>query len=64
LNDNYVDPYLADLPSTITFLRDEARFKKIVNGNHHAPKELLTFEKYVDNMFTDTKWSPLVTGNK
>ncbi len=56
MKDSYHDPNIVDVPSTFTALRIKGKIKKIDNTFGDPPRELIDFEKYLDGLFTETKW--------
>lgn len=60
LNDNYVNPHIADYPTTFTEANLNGRYKHIKETDPEAPKIVKSFAKYVDSFFNDsTQWIPL-----
>lgn len=60
LDDKYVNPHIADFPSTYTEVNLNGKYKHIVNTDPEAPKPLIEFEKFLDSFFTDqTVWTPI-----
>lgn len=57
LHDEYIEPHIADFPTTITELNINNRYKRIVNTKPEAPEKLLKWEKFLDSFFDEnTKW--------
>jgi hypothetical protein len=57
LQDEYIEPRIADYPTTITELNLNNRYKRIVNTQPSAPQVLLNWEKFLDSFFNDrTHW--------
>lgn len=51
------EPKVADLPSTITYVRI-GDMEKFVTNTHDAPEQLLTFEQYLQNLIDGLAWTP------
>ncbi len=49
---------ISDLPLTITYFRQGARYK-LINDYFDSPKDLQLFEKFLDEMFTKLDYQPL-----
>lgn len=57
LEGEYIEPRIADFPTTITELNINNRYKRIVNTQPSAPETLLSWEKFLDSFFNDhTQW--------
>ncbi len=50
---------MAELPSTITYLKQGAREQKIKN-NHNAPKMLQSYERYLEELLETLDWKPVM----
>ena len=48
---------IADLPSTITYMR-VGDMEKSVKNTHEAPKKLIEFEAYLQNIISNLDWKP------
>ena len=61
LDDKYVNPHIADFPSTYTEINLDNKYKRIINTEPEPPKQLSDFEKFLDSFFNDeTVWSRIV----
>ncbi|MBL7928405.1 MAG: hypothetical protein JNL47_02870 [Bacteroidia bacterium] len=57
LEGEYIEPRIADFPTTITELNIHGRYKRIVNTQPSAPEVLLHWEKFLDSFFNEhTQW--------
>lgn len=57
LEGEYIEPRIADYPTTITELNISNRYKRIVNTQPSAPETLLNWEKFLDSFFNEnTRW--------
>ncbi len=58
LKDKYPEGNImvADLPTTITFLRIGNKRKQVINGNFHHPYALIRFEEFIDSTFAQSTW--------
>lgn len=56
--DEYNDPRITDIPSTITALQFDGKYKK-VNARAQAPKSLQRLQTYLVNLAKNTNWKPL-----
>lgn len=57
LEGEYIEPRIADFPTTITELNINNRYKRIVNTQPSAPETLLNWEKFLDSFFNEnTQW--------
>jgi hypothetical protein len=55
-DENYIDEYITDIPSTIvTFVKDGNR-KTIRSNSFQTPKELISFQNFIDQMGKDAEW--------
>lgn len=50
---------IAELPSTITYLKQGEREQKITN-NHNAPKMLQSYERYFEELLDTLDWKPVM----
>ncbi len=64
MNDSYRDPNIMDVPSTYTSYRVNGKIKRIDNTFGNPPAGLIEFEKYLDDLFSDTKWIKIKSNNK
>ena len=56
LQNEYVNPHVADLPSTITTIIADGKEKTIKNGYDNPPASLVNFEKLIDHLIMDLTW--------
>jgi hypothetical protein len=62
LQGEYIEPRIADFPTTITELNIDNRYKRIVNTQPSAPQVLLNWEKFLDSVFNEnTRWQLINT---
>ncbi len=62
LQGEYIEPRIADFPTTITELNISNRYKRIVNTQPSAPERLLNWEKFLDSFFNEnTQWQLMNT---
>jgi hypothetical protein len=60
MNDEYKNPLIADYPGTYTEVNLNGKYKRTVEMDPKAPKEIKDFQKFLDSFFTDeTNWIPL-----
>lgn len=55
MEDKYDNEYVTDLPSTETRCHFDGKDKAIVN-RYQGPRELRSFEQYIDDVLKDVKW--------
>jgi hypothetical protein len=64
LEDKYVNPKIADFPTTFTEANLNGKYKHITETDPHSPEQLKAYQKFLDSFFTEqTNWIPL-SGNK
>lgn len=56
LKEAYHDPNIVDVPSTFTTFRINGKLKRIDNTFGDPPQGLIDFEKFLDDLFTNTQW--------
>lgn len=65
LEGEYIEPRIADFPTTITELNINNRYKRIVNTQPSAPEVLLNWEKFLDSFFNEnTQWQLMNAGEE
>ncbi|MFI5220137.1 MAG: DUF6438 domain-containing protein [Bacteroidia bacterium] len=64
LPDKNVNPHIADFPGTFTEINLNGKYKRIINTDPEAPKQLIEFEKFLDSLFNEkTNWQLLRSSN-
>ncbi|MGI8893964.1 MAG: DUF6438 domain-containing protein [Bacteroidia bacterium] len=48
--DDYINPYIADLPSTITIIQMDGRLKRVLNGHEDTPEGLVILERFIEGI--------------
>jgi hypothetical protein len=59
MKDAYHDPNIMDAPSTFTSFRVNGKIKRIDNTFGNPPQGLTDFEKFLDELFKETKWKKI-----
>ena len=48
--DEYYNPYMADIPYTVTIVQHNGKVKRVLNGHEETPEQLIIFERFVDGI--------------
>ena len=60
LDDKYVNPRIADYPSTFTEANLDGKYKHITETDPRSPEQLKAYQKFLDSFFSEeTNWIPL-----
>jgi hypothetical protein len=63
MQDTYHDPKIMDAPTTFISYRVNGKIKRIDDTYGDTPASLTEFEKYIDGIFSETKWKKLNNKN-
>jgi hypothetical protein len=52
--DKYIDPFITDIPHTITIVQLDGRVKRVLNGHEGTPEGLVIFERFIDGLVQES----------
>lgn len=50
LNESYDNPYITDIPASITIVQFDGRLKRVLNRHEGTPQDLVIFERFLDGI--------------